>query len=332
MQILQDGKEQDCHIFLNFSRMAAVAGAVNVAGVATPPTLSMPVPVYPPLANETLLHLIHRRLQDTMQHQMAAQLADRRAASKEAWAPKTFIEAYPAMAPALHKLCGATTDENLPEFWKIFAAAGEKKNQGFPALQQLMMARVNDDDSAQVRHILPAMLYEYISQFRLGSSDPENISHGLSPFLMFPVGYHKAARQEAINLQYTMVYGEGGIAGLGDVKQILSSTAYNIPTSLLELLEFIGAYSITIDVLLGVDEPISRVLYHHFKFWQRNISSVGAALTGKLAQAVLITGVLRAIQLMTINAQVARMWCHHLNMYILSGWLPLKPAIGLSQH
>jgi hypothetical protein len=155
-----------------------------------------------------------------------------------------------------------------------FAAAGGKKNQGFPALQQLMMARVNYDDSTQVRHILPAMLYKYISQFQLQSSDPENISHGLPPFLMCPVGYHKAAGQEATNLQYTMVYGEGGIAGLGDVKLILSSTAYNILTSLLEFLEFLGAYSITIEVLLGVDEPIPRVLYRHFKFWQHNISSV----------------------------------------------------------
>jgi hypothetical protein len=214
MQVLQDGKEQDCYIFLNFLRMTAVSGAVNAAGVATPPTVSMPVSVYPPLADESLLCHIHcclheflpglamstgntilgyqilqgtAMIQDTMQHQMATLLADRQAASKEARAPKTFTKAYPAMAPALHKLCGVTTDANLPKFWKILAVAGGKKNQGFPALQQLMMARVNDDDSAQVRHILPAMLHKYISQFQLGSSDPENISHGLSPFLMCPM-------------------------------------------------------------------------------------------------------------------------------------------------
>jgi hypothetical protein len=66
-------------------------------------------------------------IQDTMQHKMATQLADRQAASKEAWTPKTFTEAYPAMAPAPHKLCGVTTDENLPEFWKILLQQVERK-------------------------------------------------------------------------------------------------------------------------------------------------------------------------------------------------------------
>jgi hypothetical protein len=74
---------------------------------------------------------------------------------------------------------------------------------------------------------------------------------------MCPFGYYKATRQEATNLQYTMVFGERGTASLGHVKHILFSMARNIPIRLLEYWEFIGVHSITIVFLLGVDEAIS---------------------------------------------------------------------------
>jgi hypothetical protein len=327
--LLLHGKEQECGVFLNFLRMSAVAATIGATGVRSLPHLAMPVAMVPPLADEVLHNHLHRRLlmilpglampvdQDhlgqqilqgtaliraTIQDHAAAQQAERVTARMEDKSPKTFTEAYRGMAPALRKLCGAgDDDERLPDFWKIFAAVNGKKNQGFPALEQLLTARANENDSSMVQPILPAMLYEYISLFRLGSRDLENISHGLSPFLMCPVGYHKAASQEALNLQYTMVYGEGGVAGLADVKQILSSAAYNIPSDLLQLLEFIGAYSVTLDVLIGVDEPLPRALYHHFKFWQRTISAIGSALPDKASHVALITGVMRAIQLTAIS-------------------------------
>jgi hypothetical protein len=53
--------------------------------------------------------------------------------------PKTFTEAYPGIAAALRKVCGAGNDDNaLPMYWVTFAALGGKKQQSRALLETLV--------------------------------------------------------------------------------------------------------------------------------------------------------------------------------------------------
>jgi hypothetical protein len=67
-------------------------------------------------------------LRDAIQGAAVAQQAP--AAIADPALPNTFTEAYPGMAAALRKVCGAGNDDNaLPMYWVTFAASGGKKQQ-----------------------------------------------------------------------------------------------------------------------------------------------------------------------------------------------------------
>jgi hypothetical protein len=177
-QIINDNRQVDCAILLIFLRAAATfpRRAVGrpiptVSAIALPSALQAPVAdasllehqhrhllrFLPTLANPDVqlflqqqLAQTHYALQMNLQAQTAAQQTTAAAASAAA-APRSFTKEYPAIAPALRKLCDAGDDDtDLPEFWQLFAAAKGKKQQCFPALEALLATRANDPTSTRV--------------------------------------------------------------------------------------------------------------------------------------------------------------------------------------
>jgi hypothetical protein len=84
----------------------------------------------------------------------------------------------------------------------------------------LATTQANDADSARV-------LYEQVSKFRIGTGNTEDLKVGLSPFLMCPVGYHRAEAQRTLNAQYQIIH-EGANPLLTDTMHHLPTT-YNLP-------------------------------------------------------------------------------------------------------
>jgi hypothetical protein len=325
-RIREDGRTMQCKYFLNFLRVASCYRLpVDKKSESRPPETVRPRPLAMPRPDPPYMEHIHRRLQQhlpglsqavnptAMTQQLMQSTTELRevmqltAAAQagrgtEEPTPKAFSDLYVGVAASIRKLCGAGDDDaQLPPFWKMLALVKGKKNQALPQLNALLAQRAREPDSAQVFPIFPASLYEQVSAFSLGSLDLENITTGLTPFLMCPRGYSKAKGQEDINTQYIMMHGEGGAATLDDIRKLVTAT-YNVPDNLYQLLDFIGAYSVIIDVFVGKDEPLSRALYRHYVFWRQNLPQVISAIPNLPANHTRVCiGVLRSIQLTTVQ-------------------------------
>ena len=128
-----------------------------------------------------------------VRQELALSRASAEAARAEARAPKTFTDAYPTLAPSLYRLCSVDDDAAIPAFWKEIATTGGKKHQSMACLQQLVSNRASEPDSARSPIVVSPALFERVSQFRLGSVDPDDILEGITPFLICPQHYHRAA-------------------------------------------------------------------------------------------------------------------------------------------
>lgn len=323
-QIILDGREQDCSILINFLRAATVV--VRGQGRAQPdqpPSTVQAVALLPPIDGPIPEH-IHEKLclflpgaftpvapgdaqaiADGLAGIRADRLLEREAAAEAAAtaaevaaAPKSFSEMFPSNAASIRRLCLVGHDDDLlPEFWRNFAANKGKKGPGMSNFSQLTLQRSKAPDSARVCPIVSTALYVNISAFELGATDLQVITQGVSPFLMCPEGYIKANETTMLNRQYMMLQGEHSQPALSDINQLVPSTAYNIPEDLYALADFIGAYSIVWDILVGVHHPLAVALRHHHRFWVDTTRKILKAIPEDHLRNVIIIGTLRCIQL-----------------------------------
>lgn len=107
-------------------------------------------------------------------------------------------------------------------------------------------------------------------------------------------GLSSAEAQRQLNDQYILV-NDGNAPTLSDAIQILPQT-YNIPTNIYQLEDFIGAYSIILDIILGEMHPLAIRLRQHHQYWDHNKSMVVNALVVE-SHGVAILHTLRYIQI-----------------------------------
>lgn len=323
-QVILDQREADCQTFLNFFRMACTYRRPRPGQRGPqPPSLLQPQPLTQPLGDQTLLEHIGRRLKQLLPVTMAPAAAlgpqfaqatnalrqalqedreldraDRAVAAEADGVQTSFSVVFPAVAAGIRRLCGAgDDDELLPNFWKLLALAKGKKAQAMSVFTQLITARANQPDSSQILPVVTTQLFNQIIHFELGSADLSVITNGVSPFLMCPLGYSKAATEQTLSQQYLMIHNESGSTpSLADVQRLLTPT-YNLPESLHQLVDFIGAYSIVWDVLVGPDNPIAVAIRLHYQYWHRTASYIKADLPQPQLQGHVIMGTLRAMQL-----------------------------------
>ena len=321
-QVILDQREADCSRFLDFLRLAGVSRRPRQGQRGAPSVLSQPTALQQPLGDPLLLDHIGRRLRMLLPITMAPAAAlgpqfaqatmvlrqalqedrdvDRmdRAAVAEAQVNATaFSVVFPAVANSIRRLCeAADDDERLPTFWQMLAAAKGKKAQSMSAFTQLVTARANQPDSTGILPVVTTQLFNQIAHFELGSADLLVITNGISPFIMCPLGYSKASTEHALTQQYLMIHSEtGSNPTLADVQKLLTPT-YNLPDSLHQLADFIGAYSIIWDVLVGPENPIAQTIRSHYRYWHSSASRIKADLSLHL-QGHVMMGTMRAIQL-----------------------------------
>lgn len=307
-QVVLDQREGDCAIFLNFLRVAATHSRGR-AGQPRPPANIHPAAFVQPMADAALLAHIGQRLRallpvttapgavlgpqfahatnvlraalledrDQDRAERAEDRAERAIAAENAAAATTFSGVFPAAATGIRRLCQVGEDDDLlPSFWKQFAAAKGKKAQSMSAFTQLVTACANEANLPLP--VVTAQLYNHVVNFELGSSDLSNITKGISPFLVCPQGYHKAGDEESLAQQYRMIHNDAGSTpSLTDVRYLIAPT-YNLPDSLYQLVEFIGAYTVIWEVLSGSTNLITLALREHHRYWQRMVTSIRTEL------------------------------------------------------
>ena len=196
--------------------------------------------------------------------------ADRALEREAAANQKSFSEVFPANAIGIRRLCQAGNDDDiLPEFWRFLALVKGKKAPGLSALINYVTIRANAADSSGVLPIISTPLYTNILAFELGASDLETITQGVSPFLMCPTGYVKAKEATTVTQKYLLLQGENNLPLLSDIQQLVPSNHYSLPDDLHSLVDFVGAYSVVWDVLVGEFHPLAISLRNHYKFWNK---------------------------------------------------------------
>lgn len=327
-QIILDGRAADCRVFLDFIKVATVRvrGAIRNQPPGLPVTCQLQA-FFPPLDGPLLEHT-HRKLRQllpaafqppahargvpmaqtvalvnqTVADGFEAIRADRILEREAAAIPKTFTEVFPAMAMGVRRLCLAgNEDELLPQFWRFFASVKGKKAQSLSAFMEALNRRANDADSTKVKPVVSTSLWVNISSFELGASDLEIITQGISPFLMCPTSYTKAKNTTILTQKYLMLQGEHSLPMLSDIQQLIPSNDYSIPDDLYTLADFVGAYSIIWDVLVGVNHPLATSIRNHYSFWRDNVRVVINALPEAHMRNVLIIGTMRHIQLAVLS-------------------------------
>ena len=320
-QIIADGRAADCEIFVNFLRAACtfrpVAAAADplVTSVAQPAALTIPLADAPlkrqvwnwlvqdlPALAVPAVDSVERQLIVTtaaVRQELALSRASAEAARADARAPKTMTEAYPTMAPPLRRLCGVETDALVPTFWQEHASTGGKKYHSMACLQQLVSDRANDATSSRCTIVVSVALFECISQFRLGSADLDNILEGVSPFLVCPPYYHRAAGTRLECNSYGLLTSGGGAAALAEIREI-TAPKMQVPRDALELYSFVGGYSCLMDVLIGEAHAASARLRDHASFWREYAPALGN-MVGPENLAGYLMRIMRSIQLVTVG-------------------------------
>ena len=320
-QIMADGRAADCEIFLDFLRAACTVRAPAAVGDPLVAGAAQPLPLTIPLADEALRRLvwswlihdlpalavppaesIERQLMVTtaaVHQEFALARASAEAARAEARAPKTMTEAYATFAPPLRRLCGVEDDGALPTFWKEHATTGGKKNQSMASLQQLVNDRANDPASSRCTIVVSVALFECIVQFRLGAADLDNILDGVTPFLVCPPYYHRAAGTRLECSTYDLITSGSGAAAMSDIRE-LSDPKLQAPRDALELSSFVGGYSCLVDCLIGEGHAAAARLRDHAAFWREHAPAL-SSMVGPENLAGCLMRIMRSIQLVTVG-------------------------------
>jgi hypothetical protein len=282
-QIAVDGLNGPCAPLLKWIRVASTLTPSN-AGVAPPAVVIDPLEV--PLADEWLNRRVWSWVSSdlpalatrtggaaavmsdslvAMTMEFSKQREEAAAARIAAKAPKTMAEKYPEATDGLCRICEVTTHLELPPFWAVFASCNKK--EGLFALQQALDLRGSQAGSAGQVPVASPVLFERISNFAFHSRNVDDLTSGLSPFLMC-AGLGSEANAARNNASvYQMMY-SGAAAPAIDQLLPLITAAPHMPSSMLGLLISLQGYSVLLDVLLGVTHRVSVDFRAFLLSWQ----------------------------------------------------------------
>ena len=299
--IVGNGHQEDCVRLLDWIRLACTLrpaigddadprGPVNSLGVDNEVILrpEMDIPLlrhtsrilsldFPALTNATaagapppagdptapaILHLVEAlRLERAAE--AAAAAADRASARAVAAAPKAPSTAFPVLIHRILHTCDAVTEDELPALWHQWAAANRADRRRL--LEHLLEAHASSGFAASVQApIATKELFETILYLQLGSNDSDNLARGLQPFLMVLPSGSSAATALAQVECFDLMQGQLAAPSFAeqDSLRFLYTPVIQLPNQLHAIL---GALSIVLDVVLGVNHRLSA---HYRLFFQ----------------------------------------------------------------
>ena len=189
---------------------------------------------------------------------------DRRAERAQKAAVKTVGEKWPHQFDRLLKLCGVTTEKELPTYWHD--AASFKKGSG--TTMRTLLQDATELASAKFGVIMPHVTVQHINALQnfllIGSSD-YSLEGGLLPFTVTPPG---AVSAEATAMQeldfertadYTTILEGNSSITAADARAMRCSKAY-IPQSMDEAESMLESYLALLGAMLGHEHAV--VLAH----------------------------------------------------------------------
>jgi hypothetical protein len=279
-QIRQDQATQDCHVLVNWARVASTYGLVNAADDPTVP-LATAGGLRVPLADDQLAARRWSwvladlpalgRTGSTLERQFLQQNAvlsgllqrqvdDAAAARQAAVAPKEFSSVYPQAAAEIQMLCEAATEDALPPIWRVLANV--KKKEAVVAVSQLLNSRAREADSFRVAPVVTPELLERIWAFKAGTEDVDDITAGFSLFLLITGSPEATTQARDRAVVYGLLQGGHVAPSLDQLRDIIAG-APQMARTLIALERTYQGYSTLLEVLLGRHHRVS-LHFHDF--------------------------------------------------------------------
>lgn len=274
-QIVADNNEVPCAPLVNWLRAACTYRPPAAGAQGPEPPAVHGLPLVPPIADE---HLQRRTWEKTvsilpslqertgtaavaytttlaaLQQEFAAQRQDQAARAAAASAPKTVGEKYPQLVTLLCRVCEVATEAQLPALWSVIANSSKK--EAVTALQSWMDTRAVQPGATGVSPIISPEIYEVIASGKIASQDLDDLTSGLSIFLVQRIFGSTATETRARASAYQLLYGGGGAPSLQDVAALTSSSPSIPPTTMAYLMQNKG-YATLLDGILGTDHRVS---------------------------------------------------------------------------
>jgi hypothetical protein len=175
-------------------------------------------------------------------------------AQAEACWPKTVSEKFPFTSQGLWVFCGTATNVGLSEFCPQFATG--TKHKGPQLLQQLLCNWANEQASTKVYPIITPALSEPLSKFSYVVHNLDDLTEGLSIFLVVVRAGQQAKDAEQLMMCFSMMY-SGHMAPDEQSLIWLTVATPNMPKTPLKLLKMYQAYGTLLDVVYGTNHPKS---------------------------------------------------------------------------
>ena len=274
-QVIADGRQAACQTLIDWARVASVLRP-DVGNGPQPPAIAQPEPDAP-AADETLLRRVWSWVLSDLpalagrtgtaaaatahamaglQVEFAQQRADAAAARAAASAPKTPSAKYPQTVGGIRRICEAPTDADLPQLWHVLANASKK--EGIQAVQALVDTRA--DTVGLVPPVITPELYTRINEARFGTATVDDLTAGLSPFLITVGASDEAMSARGRAATFAVLQGAEAAPDLAEIRELTTAAPYMVQTLTKSLYVYKG-YSVLLDIVLGIPHRVST----HFR-------------------------------------------------------------------
>jgi hypothetical protein len=278
-----DGNTVSCAELLIWARMACTLRTMpapgadttsNIAGELTAPVadgnlldfasewIRLDLPDRAPVANA--LGVQQQML--AHQQQLANLIANQQLAAVVANQPKikTVAEAYPSFMGSILKYCNVDREDQLPPLYHRMA--NSKRQEQVAVVEHALSAR--GDAVGWAPPVASPEVVQMIFKMQFTSMDLDALTSGLSLFLMVGTNDPQAGGVRDRQTVFTMVNGNAMAPSMDELSRLVDN-APKMAGDLVALLTILRAYSILLDIVLGINHVLAVAYRGFVRSWDQ---------------------------------------------------------------
>jgi len=269
-RLMADNRMDECRILVNWIKAACCTTAPD-----TSPLQALPGVLASPIIDATLRSFVDQKvrrdlpglnsatgLTHTVLQQGTAILAaaqQQAQAAQEARdaakAPKTVEQRFPQTHQLLLQLCEVPTSDQLPPFW--LAMAGAAKKELSRVLSDALRNRASALGSSTQAPVVTTEMLQCVNTLEFSSPNKNVMNEGLSIFTIVNTAMTKATAVAKTRVMQFNLQAAGNTAPTASEAAEILTAKMQIPATSTELKMQYKAYSILLDVLLGINHRVS---------------------------------------------------------------------------
>jgi len=184
--------------------------------------------------------------------------------------PQPVSEKLQGAYDIIARLTNTLDEKDLPAFWMKFA--NTTKGEQAATYEGAVKMRANQATGNGVYASPTPTLLEMIAGARFASSEPEDLTRGLSVFLMAST-LRDSRTAEDQTFVYESIYGNTGAPSMRERKELIAPKVV-FPESVSQCLRQVKCFSTLWDVLVGENHPAAKALQSFVRNFDKVLLSV----------------------------------------------------------